>query len=79
MARRLGVAYFHGCHSHNQENEKTFLVRNNGDGSQGTYELTQSGNTYVKVGDKFGAYYVLESDGLHIYELQGYIRTAKKK
>lgn len=36
-------------------------------------------NTYVKVGDKHGAYYTVTPAGLRINDRQGYIRTAKPK
>lgn len=59
------------------EGGKTWLTRVNGDGSKGEYELAPAGDTYVKVGDKHGAYYVVTPAGLRINDRQGYIRTAK--
>lgn len=56
-----------------------FLTRINGDASKGVYELNKKGNKYNKVNDKFGAYYVLDDNGLSIYDKDGYIRTAGKK
>ena len=61
-----------------QEGESYFLGRRNGDGSGGRYKLTKSGNTYLKVGDKFGAKYVVTDRGLELHDREGYIRTAKK-
>lgn len=60
-------------------NGKTWLTRLNGDGSKGEYELAVAGDTYVKVGDKNGAYYIVTPTGLRINDRQGYIRTAKSK
>lgn len=61
------------------EGGKTWLTRLNGDGSKGEYELAPAGDTYVKVGDKHGAYYVITPAGLRTNDRQGYIRTAKPK
>lgn len=56
---------------------KLYLNRRNGDGSGGRFALTQEGNTYIKVGDNFGARYIVTPAGLEIHDSQGYIRTAK--
>ncbi|MBA0216225.1 hypothetical protein H4F33_16300 [Pectobacterium brasiliense] len=56
-----------------------FLKRLNGDGSSGTYQLTKLDNKYKKNNDKFGSYYVIDGNGLKIYDKDGYIRTARKK
>lgn len=56
-----------------------FLKRLNGDGSSGTYLLTKLDNKYKKNNDKFGSYYVIDGNGLKIYDKDGYIRTARKK
>ncbi|NWA28588.1 hypothetical protein HX882_26645 [Pseudomonas gingeri] len=53
-----------------------YLVRRNGDGSSGRYRLEKTGKTYVKIGDKFGAKYLVTSQGLELHDRQGYIRTA---
>ncbi len=34
---------------------------------------------YKKNNDKFGSYYVIDGNGLKIYDKDGYIRTAIKK
>jgi len=53
------------------------LHRVNGDGSVGDYPLDLVGNKHFKRGDKFGAYYIPTSNGLDIYDKNGFIRTAK--
>ena len=58
---------------------RAWLTRVNGDGSKGEYELAVAGDTYIKVGDKNGAYYVVTPAGLRLNDRQGYIRTAKIK
>lgn len=62
-----------------KDSGKYFLERRNGDGSGGRYRLEkQKGKeAYVKVGDKFGAVYVVTPNGLEIFDSAGYIRTAK--
>jgi len=61
-----------------QEGEQYFLNRRNGDGSGGRYKLKKAGNSYSKIGDKFGAKYVVTNKGLEIHDRGGYIRTARK-
>jgi sensor histidine kinase YesM len=56
-----------------------FLKRLNGDGSSGTYKITKLDNKYKKNNDKFGSYYIIDTEGLKIYDKDGYIRTARKK
>jgi hypothetical protein len=60
------------------ENNQYYISRKNGDGSQGKYLLTKSGNKYIKNHDNLGAYYVVTNTGLKIYDKMGYIRTAKR-
>lgn len=64
-----------------KDNGRYFLERLNGDGSGGRYRLEkQKGKeAYIKIGDKFGALYVITPRGLEIFDKQGYIRTAKKQ
>lgn len=57
---------------------KFFVIRKNGDGSGSRYRVNKSGNSYIKVGDRFGAKYVITEKGLEIHDKAGYIRTAKK-
>lgn len=57
---------------------KFFVIRRNGDGSGSRYRVNKSGNSYLKVGDRFGAKYVITEKGLEIHDKAGYIRTAKK-
>lgn len=61
------------------ESGKAWLTRLNGDGSRGEYELAVAGDTYLKVGDKNGAYYTVTPAGLRLNDRQGYIRTARNK
>lgn len=56
-----------------------FLKILNGDGSSGSYKLTKLDNKYKTNNDKFGSYYVIDAEGLKIYDKDGYIRTARKK
>jgi hypothetical protein len=56
-----------------------YLHRSNSDGSEGSYPLKKVGNKYIKLGDKFGAYYVVSPEGLKIYDQMGHIRTAKPR
>jgi len=56
-----------------------YLYRKNGDGSTGTYPLLRDGRKYIKINDKFGAYYVVSDNGLEIYDSNGFIRTARRK
>ena len=55
-----------------------FISRRNGDGSGSRYRVKKLGNQFSKIGDKFGANYVITSKGLEIHDKAGYIRTAKK-
>jgi hypothetical protein len=61
-----------------KDNDKFFIARKNGDGSGSRYRLEKSGNIYAKVGDRFGAKYIITNGGLEIHDKAGYIRTAKK-
>lgn len=61
------------------DSSRAWLTRSNGDGSRGEYELAVAGDTYVKVGDKNGAYYTVTPAGLRLNDRQGYIRTAKPR
>ncbi|WP_130414321.1 hypothetical protein [Fluviicoccus keumensis] len=62
-----------------KEGEKYFVLRRNGDGSGSRYRLKRIGSEYSKVGDRFGAKYVITAKGLEIHDKAGYIRTAKPK
>jgi hypothetical protein len=62
-----------------KEGEKYFVSRRNGDGSGSRYRLERKGTEYIKVGDRFGAKYVVTGKGLEIHDKAGYIRTAKPK
>ncbi|SER20923.1 MULTISPECIES: hypothetical protein [Pseudomonas] len=63
-----------------KDDGKYFLERRNGDGSGGRYRLEKEKDdeAYIKVGDQFGAVYVVTPEGLEIYDRDGYIRTAKE-
>lgn len=56
-----------------------FLKRANGDGSSGTYPLKKEHGKYIKINDKFGAYYIIKDNNLDIYDKEGFIRSAKQK
>lgn len=56
-----------------------FLVRRNGDGSGGRFLLERRGAEFIKVGDRFGAKYVIKGDNLDLHDKQGFIRSAKPK
>ena len=43
------------------------------------YKITKLDNKYKKNNDKFGSYYIIDTEGLKIYDKDGYIRTARKK
>lgn len=62
-----------------KEGDRYFLSRRNGDGSGGRYRVERKGTVYTKIGDKFGAKYIVTEKGLEIHDKAGYIRTAKKK
>ncbi|GMU48777.1 MAG: hypothetical protein AMXMBFR31_10030 [Candidatus Desulfobacillus denitrificans] len=62
-----------------KEGDRYFLSRRNGDGSGGRYQVERKGTVYTKIGDKFGAKYIVTEKGLEIHDKAGYIRTAKKK
>jgi hypothetical protein len=62
-----------------EENGRYFFNRRNGDGSGGRFKLEKAGNAYTKVGDKFGAKYLVMPEGLELHDRAGYIRTAKPK
>ena len=55
-----------------------YLERINGDGSSGKYKLNRVNNKFIKVDDKFGAYYIISNSNLKIYDSNGFIRDAKK-
>ena len=59
------------------DNGKYYIHRISGDGSRGKYKAEKSGNKFIKINDKFGAYYVITDNGLTINDKNGYIRTAK--
>lgn len=62
-----------------KEGGKYFVSRRNGDGSGSRYRVERKGAEYIKVGDRFGAKYVVTAKGLEIHDKAGYIRTAKPK
>lgn len=62
-----------------REGDRYFVVRRNGDGSGSRMRLERDGNTYIKVGDKFGAMYKVTAQGLEIHDRRGLIRAAKRK
>lgn len=61
-----------------KENGAYYLERVNGDGSIGKYQLKRDGEKFIKINDKFGAYYVISNSNLKIYDSKGFIRAAKK-
>jgi hypothetical protein len=61
-----------------KEDNSYYLTRKNGDGSSGRYPLSRDGNVFIKINDKFGAYYIVSKSYMEIYDRQGYIRTAKR-
>lgn len=64
-----------------RDGSKYYLERHNGDGSLGRFRLEKQvdKDRYIKTGDKFGAVYEITPDGLDIYDMQGFIRQAKKQ
>lgn len=63
----------------NQEGERFYLKRVSGDGSSGEYPLTRQGQKYIKINDKFGAFYIIKNNKLEIYDNKGFIRDAAIK
>ncbi|WGO98120.1 hypothetical protein QFX18_19115 [Saccharophagus degradans] len=61
-----------------QRGDSYTLYRRNGDGSSGSFYLRRDGNKFIKVGDKFGAYYVVSRSGLDIFDSKGFIRKARE-
>ena len=43
---------------------------------KGHYQAKKSGNRYDKIGDNFGAFYVVTDRGLSLNDRSGFIRTA---
>lgn len=62
-----------------RDSEKYFLSRRNGDGSGSRYRVEKNGAAFTKIGDRFGAKFVVTAKGLEIHDKAGYIRTAKPK
>ncbi|MHD0644232.1 hypothetical protein ACYPKM_01180 [Pseudomonas aeruginosa] len=59
-----------------REGSAYFLERKNADGSGGRYTLLRTGNVLTKVGDKFGAKYIVNGDKLELHDKDGFIRSA---
>jgi len=64
-----------------KDGKKYYLDRRNGDGSSGMFRLEkQRGkNRYTKIEDGFGAEYEVTTEGLNIYDTQGFVRQAKSQ
>lgn len=60
-----------------QEGDRYFLNRKNGDGSVGRHVLEMKQDRYFRVGDRFGANYRITPGGLELHDSQGFIRLAK--
>lgn len=62
-----------------KDGDRYFISRRNGDGSGSRYRVERKGAEYTRVGDQFGAKYVVTAKGIEIHDKAGYIRTAKPK
>tara|TARA_R110001606_G_scaffold38472_1_gene107702 strand:+ start:677 stop:994 length:318 start_codon:yes stop_codon:yes gene_type:complete len=70
--------YFDATFIISEENGNYYISRINGDGSKGKYRAEKNGKKFIKINDKFGAYYIITKKGLTLNDQAGYIRTAKK-
>lgn len=69
--------YFDAMLTIESEDGRFFIVRRMGDGSGSRWRLDRKGESYYKVGDKFGAMYKITAKGLEIHDSRGLIRIAK--